>query len=190
MQDRRLKSDSLKLFISQLTLLKSFAIFIALCLFFPILVIVTSVFTGQATVWLHLFQTVLFDYINNSLLLMLGVAFGTLLLGVPTAWLTSVCEFPGRRWLAWALLLPLAVPAYIIAYTYTGLLDFAGPIQTLIRDTFGLEYGGYWFFEVRSLQGAIVMLSLVLYPYVYLMSRAAFFRAISQYIRSQSKPWL
>ena len=85
-----------------------------------------------------------------------------------------MCDFPGRRWLSWALLLPLAVPAYIIAYTYTGLLDFAGPVQTWIRDITGLGYGDYWFFEIRSLGGAIVMMSLVLYPYVYLMARAAF----------------
>jgi iron(III) transport system permease protein len=85
-----------------------------------------------------------------------------------------MCSFPGRRWLSWALLLPLAVPAYIIAYTYTGLLDFAGPVQTWIRDITGLGYGDYWFFEIRSLGGAIIMMSLVLYPYVYLMARAAF----------------
>ncbi|WP_231870343.1 MULTISPECIES: iron ABC transporter permease [unclassified Marinomonas] len=147
---------------------------VALLLALPVLVILTNVLTGQANVWQHLIDTVLTDYISSSLLLMLGVGAGSLLLGVPTAWLTSVCRFPGHKWLAWALLLPLAVPAYIIAYTYTGLLDFAGPVQTLIRDLTGLSYGEYWFFEVRSLPGAIVMLSLVLYPYVYLMSRAAF----------------
>lgn len=154
--------------------LKSLSLLMALVLFLPVLVIIMSVFTGQGTVWAHLFQTVLGDYISNSLILMCGVAFGVLLLGIPTAWLTSVCQFPGRRWLSWALLLPLAVPAYIIAYTYTGILDFAGPVQTMIRDLSGLGYGEYWFFEVRSLAGAIVMLSLVLYPYVYLMARAAF----------------
>ena len=105
---------------------------------------------------------------------MLGVAVGVLSIGIPTAWLTSVCDFPGRKMLSWALLLPLAVPAYIIAYTYTGLLDFAGPVQTMIRELTGLGYGEYWFFEIRSLMGAVFMLSLVLYPYVYLMSRAAF----------------
>ncbi|WP_438467641.1 ABC transporter permease [Marinomonas sp. PE14-40] len=147
---------------------------VALLLALPVLVILTNVLTGQANVWQHLIETVLADYISSSLLLMLGVGAGSLLLGVPTAWLTSVCRFPGHKWLAWALLLPLAVPAYIIAYTYTGLLDFAGPVQTLIRNLTGLSYGEYWFFEVRSLPGAIVMLSLVLYPYVYLMSRAAF----------------
>lgn len=150
------------------------SVFVALLLSLPVMVILTNVVTGQASVWQHLIDTVLIDYISSSLILMLGVGAGSLLLGVPTAWLTSVCRFPGHKWLAWALLLPLAVPAYIIAYTYTGLLDFAGPVQTIIRDVTGLSYGDYWFFEVRSLPGAIVMLSLVLYPYVYLMSRAAF----------------
>ena len=150
------------------------SVMVALLLALPVMVILTNVVTGQANVWQHLIDTVLADYVSSSLILMLGVGAGSLLLGVPTAWLTSVCRFPGHKWLAWALLLPLAVPAYIIAYTYTGLLDFAGPLQTAIRDITGLSYGEYWFFEVRSLPGAIVMLSLVLYPYVYLMSRAAF----------------
>ncbi|WP_286240985.1 ABC transporter permease [Neptuniibacter halophilus] len=140
----------------------------------PIVVIAGFVFSGSVELFSHLYQTVLLDYISNSLLLMLGVGGGVLLLGIPSAWLTSVCDFPGRRIFTWALLLPLAVPAYIIAYTYTGLLDYAGPVQTLIRDLTGLGYGEYWFFEVRSLGGAILMLALVLYPYVYLLSRAAF----------------
>jgi iron(III) transport system permease protein len=119
-------------------------------------------------------DTVLADYVINSLLLMLGVAIGTLIGGVGTAWLTSMCNFPGRGLFEWALLLPMAMPAYIIAYTYTGLLDFAGPVQTMLRDWTGWGYGDYWFPEIRSLQGAAVMLSLVLYPYVYLLARAAF----------------
>jgi iron(III) transport system permease protein len=105
---------------------------------------------------------------------MLGVGVGVLIIGVPAAWLVSVCDFPGRKFFTWALLLPLAMPAYIIAYTYTGLLDFAGPVQTLLRDLTGWQYGDYWFFNIRSLPGAIIMLTLVLYPYVYLLARAAF----------------
>ena len=129
---------------------------------------------ANGELWQHLLDTVLNDYLINSLLLLLGVGVGVLILGVPSAWLTSMCSFPGRRWLSWALLLPLAMPAYIIAYTYAGLLDFAGPVQSWIRDLTGLSYGDYWFFEIRSLGGAIIMMSLVLYPYVYLMARAAF----------------
>ncbi|MDC9720969.1 MAG: iron ABC transporter permease [Gammaproteobacteria bacterium] len=154
--------------------LSAFAVVIAAFLSLPVIVIVSYVFQADGALWQHLFETVLNDYLINSLLLLLGVGTGVLVLGVPTAWLTSMCSFPGRRWLSWALLLPLAVPAYIIAYTYTGLLDFAGPVQIWIRELTGLGYGDYWFFEIRSLGGAIVMMSLVLYPYVYLMARAAF----------------
>lgn len=154
--------------------LKMAAILIAAILALPILVVFVNVLIGDGEVWRHLYDTVLIEYISNSLLLMLGVGIGVLVIGVPCAWLTSMCDFPGRSFLSWALLLPMAVPAYIIAYTYTGVLDFAGPVQTFIRDVTGWRYGEYWFFEIRSLGGATVMLTLVLYPYVYLMSRAAF----------------
>ncbi|MBR7889092.1 iron ABC transporter permease [Marinomonas sp. A79] len=154
--------------------LKTAAIVVAAVLALPILVVLVNVLIGDAEVWQHLYETVLAEYVSNSLLLMLGVGLGVLLIGVPCAWLTSMCEFRGRRFLSWALLLPMAMPAYIIAYTYTGILDFAGPVQTFIRDITGWRYGEYWFFEIRSLGGAMTMLTLVLYPYVYLMSRAAF----------------
>lgn len=124
--------------------------------------------------WHHLADTVLSRYMTNSLWLMLGTTIGSLLLGVSCAWLTAMCEFPGRKWFDWALLLPLAMPAYIIAYTYTGMLDYAGPVQTSLREWFGWRYGEYWFPEIRSLGGAISMFSLVLYPYIYLLARAAF----------------
>ncbi|QKT04970.1 iron ABC transporter permease [Ectothiorhodospiraceae bacterium 2226] len=146
----------------------------ALLLAAPILYIFSYVFQPAGEVWQHLADTVLQEYVLNSLWLMLGVGAGTLVLGVGTAWLTTLCEFPGRRVFQWALLLPMAVPAYIIAYTYTGLLDFAGPVQTYLREWFDWGFGDYWFPEIRSLPGAIVMLSLVLYPYVYLLARAAF----------------
>ncbi len=139
----------------------------------PIFVIVSHVFSDSFSLWQHLWQTVLSDYVSSSLWLLLGVSVGVLLLGVPTAWLTSAYIFPGSRWLSWALLLPLAFPSYIIAYTYTGFLDAPGPVQSVLRYITGWEYGDYWFFEIRSLPGAIVMLSLVLYPYVYLLSRTA-----------------
>jgi iron(III) transport system permease protein len=93
---------------------------------------------------------------------------------VGTAWLTTMCQFPGRGLFEWALLLPMAMPAYIIAFTYTGMLDFAGPVQTGLRAITGWGYGEYWFPEIRSLSGAALMLSLVLFPYVYLLTRAAF----------------
>ncbi|MCU7893369.1 MAG: iron ABC transporter permease [Candidatus Thiodiazotropha sp. (ex Ustalcina ferruginea)] len=147
---------------------------IALLLSVPVLVVLSYLFEPAGEVWQHLVDTVLQDYVINSLLLMVGVAMGVLLVGVSTAWLTSMCQFPGRSLFEWALLLPMAIPAYIIAYTYTGLFDFAGPVQTLLRDWTGWGYGDYWFPEIRSIEGAALMLSLVLYPYVYLLSRAAF----------------
>jgi iron(III) transport system permease protein len=147
---------------------------IAALLALPVLVVVGFVLVPAGEVWRHLAETVLADYVVNSLLLVVGVAAGTLIGGVGTAWLTSMCRFPGRTVFEWALLLPMAMPAYIIAYTYTGLLDYAGPVQSLLRGVMGWGYGDYWFPEVRSLAGAAVMLSLVLYPYVYLLARAAF----------------
>jgi iron(III) transport system permease protein len=147
---------------------------VALVLALPVLVIAGFVFVPAGDTWRHLAATVLPDYVTNSLLLMLGVTVGTLIGGVGTAWLTSMCQFPGRGIFEWALLLPMAMPAYILAYTYTGMLDFAGPVQTSLRGLTGWGHGDYWFPEVRSLGGAALMLSLVLYPYVYLLTRAAF----------------
>ncbi len=140
----------------------------------PVLVVAASAFYPAGEVWRHLVDTVLAEYVSNSLILMLGVGAGTLLVGVSTAWLTVNFRFPGARVLEWGLLLPLAFPAYIIAYTYTGMLDYAGPVQTALRDTFGWSRNDYWFPEVRSLGGAVAMLTLVLYPYVYLLARSAF----------------
>lgn len=144
---------------------------LSLVLLAPVAVVLASVFASSGDIWRHLQETVLADYILNSLWLMVGVGALALPLGVVPAWLVTAFRFPFSRQLEWALLLPLAFPAYIIAYTYTGLLDFAGPAQSWLRETFG---AGYWFPEVRSLPGAAVMLALVLYPYVYLLTRAAF----------------
>jgi iron(III) transport system permease protein len=125
-------------------------------------------------VWQHLRATVLGEYLFNSAMMVVGVGAGTLVIGVGCAWLTSLCVFPGKRLFAWALLMPLAFPGYIIAYTYTGMFDFAGPVQTWIRELTGWGFRDYYFPEVRSLGGAITMFVLVLYPYVYLLARAAF----------------
>ena len=149
-------------------------LFLVLVFSIPVLTVISSVFIPNVEVWQHLRQTVLTDYISNSLLLLLGVGMATLIIGVVTAWLVTMFRFPGSRLFEWALLLPMSVPAYIIAYTYTGVLDVGGPLQIWIRDFFALEFGEYWFPEVRSLGGAMSMLSLVLYPYVYLLTRAAF----------------
>lgn len=149
---------------------------IALCLLLsiPVLTVLSSIGSASDGVWSHLADTLLWDYIGQSLMLMTGVGLLVLILGVAPAWLVTMNRFPGSRLLEWALVLPLAMPAYIIAYTYTGMLDVTGPVQGFIRDTFGLRFGDYWFPQIRSLGGAISMLSLVLYPYVYLLSRMAF----------------
>jgi len=147
---------------------------IALLMTLPVFVISSFVFQSTNENWQHLVDTLLNEYIVNSIILMLGVSVGVLSMGIITAWLTSMCDFPGRRLFSWSLLLPLAIPAYIIAYTYTGLFDFAGPVQTQLRAWTGWGYRDYWFPEIRSMNGAILMLSLVLYPYVYMMARAAF----------------
>ena len=149
-------------------------LFIALLFSLPVLTIASFIFRPGGDVWQHLLDTVLADYLLNSAVLSLGVGVGTLLIGVSCAWLTSLCIFPGRKIFVWALLLPMAFPGYIIAYTYTGMFDFAGPVQTWIRDLTGWGYGDYYFPEVRSLGGAVTMFSLVLYPYVYLLARSAF----------------
>ena len=125
--------------------------------------------------WRHLIDTVLWVYVSNTLWLMLGVGFGTVAIGASTAWLVTMYRFPGRRILSWALLLPLAVPSYVLAFVVTDQLEYAGPVQGALREAFGWSSASdYWFPEIRSLGGAIIVLSLVLYPYVYLLARAAF----------------
>lgn len=141
----------------------------------PIVSVLGGLFTNARSMWQHLAETVLSTYVINSLLLMLWVGLGVTLIGTGTAWLVTMCRFPGSRTLTWALLLPLAAPAYILAYTYTDLLDFYGIVQTSLRSGFGWKtMQDYWFPNVRSLFGAALMLVLVLYPYVYLLVRSAF----------------
>ena len=147
---------------------------IAFLLSTPVISVLSNIFTNSGEVWKHLAETVLWKYITNSFWLMIGVGCGVLMIGVGTAWLVTLCRFKSSRFFEWALLLPLAAPAYVLAYTYTEFLDYSGPVQTALRNLFGWGYGDYWFPNVRSLWGAIAMLSLVLYPYVYLLARVAF----------------
>lgn len=150
-------------------------IIICMMVALPVLAVLTLSFGNNEDIWSHLASTVLPHYLKSTALLMLGVGVGTFLIGVSTAWLTAMCEFPGKRIFEWALLLPLAMPAYIVAFVYTDLLEFAGPIQSGLRSLFGWQTGAqYWFPEIRSLGGAIAMMTLTLYPYVYLLTRAAF----------------
>ncbi|MDE5109632.1 MAG: iron ABC transporter permease, partial [Trichodesmium sp. St17_bin3_1_1] len=134
-----------------------------------------SIFSDTGEIWSHLASTVLPRYLLNSFILMLGVGCGVSVIGVGAAWLVTMCRFPGSRIFEWAMLLPLATPAYILAYTYTELLEFYGPVQMWLREIFGwTSVSDYWFPQIRSLGGAIALLTLTLYPYVYLLTRVAF----------------
>jgi iron(III) transport system permease protein len=122
----------------------------------------------------HLAMTVIPNAIAETSLLGIAVVIGVIVIGATTAWLVAACEFTGRHLFEWALLLPLAMPAYIVAYAYTDYLQFSGPLQTSIREVFGWQRGDYWFPEIRSLAGAAFVFIVVLYPYVYLLARTAF----------------
>ena len=140
----------------------------------PVGVIFSSIFRPSDGVWSHLVETRLSVYASNTAILAIGVCVCAGVLGVSTAWILSTYRFPGSRLLGWAQLLPLAVPAYLSAYALSDLLQFSGPVQGWIRATFGLQGGEYWFPQIRSLGGAILVLSLALYPYVYFAARVAF----------------
>lgn len=145
----------------------------ALCLL-PHLAVLFASLTGDTATLRHLAGTVLDDYVRNTAGLVLIVGAGTFVIGTGTAWLVTMTDFTGRRWLEVALVIPLAFPAYVLAYAYTHILDHPGIVQTLLRDLTGWGPRDYWFPEIRSLGGAAAMLTLVLYPYVYLLARAAF----------------
>lgn len=169
------------------------ALAVAAVLLLPSLTVLWSLTAPASENWAHLGSTVLPGYILNTLKLMALVALMTAIVGVGTAWLTVTAVFPGRAIMSWALVLPLATPGYIVAYVYTDLLSFAGPVQSALRGVTGWGAGDYYFPPVRSLPGAAIMLSLVLYPYVYLLARAAFLRqsaALFDAARNLgAKPW-
>ena len=148
---------------------------IACLLIAPILAIFYSAFVGDTSLWPHLFSTVLPRYVSNTLLLMLGVGCLSLVFGISTAWVVTRYNFLSKSFFEWALLLPAAVPAYIIAYTYTDIFEYAGPVQGMLRDFFGWKNSqDYWFPNIRSMGGAIFVMASVLYPYIYLMARTSF----------------
>ncbi|MFN3861053.1 MAG: ABC transporter permease [Roseateles sp.] len=160
--------------------LRAFALLAAALIAAPLLSVAVSVLSpGTAGTWQHLLATVLPDYVSATLWLCAGVALGVTALGVGAAWLVTRYRFTGSATFEWALLLPLAMPAYVMAYAYTDLLQFVGPVQTWLRETFGWRRSDYWFPDVRSLGGAVAMFSLVLYPYVYMLARTAFMERAS-----------
>ncbi|WP_422103374.1 ABC transporter permease [Vreelandella sp.] len=175
---RRSPSAMLSGFASRFTLSLnpwSIALFlIALVVALPILVVLGHIVMPTEGVWQHLASTVLPRYLSNTFWLVLWVGLGTLVIGTGTAWLVVMCRFPGKRLFEWALLLPLAVPTYVIAYAYTDFLQVAGPLQSMLREWFNWRVGDYYFPNVRSLGGAALLITFVLYPYVYLLARASF----------------
>ena len=152
---------------------RSFLLLVLLCLpaLVPLFVVLAAVLTPEVEIWSHLARYVLPVVVTNTLVLVVGVSVGAALLGTSLAWLTSTCEFPGRRIFDWALLLPLAMPGYVLAFIAVGFLDFTGPLQTWLRDIFG---SSSWFPPIRSTGGVILVLTFSLYPYVYLLARGAF----------------
>lgn len=151
---------------------------IAVLVGMPIAGVLSNLLTGgdgaELSTFAHLWATVLPEYIGNSLLLALIVTVLTAVLGVGCAWLVAVFHFPGKKFFEWALILPLAMPAYVVAYAYTDFLQFTGPVQSGLRALFGWQGPTYWFPQIRSVGGAGLLFAFVLYPYVYLLARNAF----------------
>jgi iron(III) transport system permease protein len=152
---------------------------VALACLLPMVAVALAALTGGTDTIAHLFDTVMPRYIGTTLALVLMVATGTFAVGVGAAWLVTMTRFPGVRWLEVALVLPLALPAYVLAYAYTFILDHPGIVQSTLRAVMGWGPRDYWFPEIRSTGGAAAMLILVLYPYVYLLARAAFLQQSS-----------
>jgi iron(III) transport system permease protein len=157
-----------------LGLLGGGAVLAAALLALPVAAVVLSVFSGAGETWTHLAATSLSRTILNTALLLVLVTCGVVSIGVVSAWLVTAYRFPGRDLLEWALLLPLAMPAYVMAYAYTDWLQVTGGVQSALRAFTGWQAREYWFPEVRSLPGAATMLSFALYPYVYIVARTAF----------------
>ncbi len=151
------------------------AVVIALLVLMPILSVIWMAFNPVENIWPHLIRTTLTRYLGNTVTLMIAVGGLSAAIGAGAAWLLSMYRFPLSRWLEWLLLLPLAIPAYVGAYALVDFLEYAGPVQTFMRELFGWQSSrDYWFPEIRSRGGAILVLSSALYPYVYLLTRTAF----------------
>lgn len=166
----------------------------ALLLVFPIIAIFITAMGDSDQVFAHLMNTVMSTYASNTLGLVLGTIMLSLIMGLPSAWLMAMCRLPGEKILQWALVLPLAMPGYIVGYLYTNWFDYAGPIQIFLRNLFGWQsINDYWFPDLRSLWGACFVLALVLYPYVYLLVRAAFMEQSVNLLQSarllRCSPW-
>ena len=147
---------------------------LAFLLFSPVLSLFYEALSPTGEIFSHLFDTVLTDYIINSIILITGVGLLGLVFALPPAWIMANCEIPGKRYLQWLLVLPLAMPSYVVAYIYTDLFEYAGTVQIFLRDLMGWQTAAdYYFPDIRSMGGAIFILALVLYPYLYMLARTA-----------------
>lgn len=146
----------------------------------PLLRILSAWFEPSSDIWQHLNQTLLFDIVSNTLWLLLGVGIGVTVLGVSLAWFVTMCEFPGRRVLEWMLFLPFAIPAYVLGFVFLGLFDFPGPVQSFLRDSVG--FSGWDIRDGRL--SIIIVMTLVLYPYVYMLARNAFYSQNTSVVES------
>lgn len=162
-----IKKSLRKLFSARIPVMGA-ALFSAL----PIVIVLSRFIHPEPEIWQHIVDTLLLRLLGNTVMLSLGVVGFTTVVGTGAAWLVSVYDFPGRRFFSWALMLPLAIPTYVFAFVFLGLLDFSGPVQTFFRSA--LPHAGRWFPDIRSTPGVIGVLSLALYPYVYLLARNAF----------------
>ena len=166
-----------------------FSLLLAGIVSLPILSLLFYLFIPADDIREHLFETVLSEYLFNSITLSIGTAVGTFIIGTSTAWLCSIYHFSGRRFYEWALILPLAYPAYIMAYTYTGMLDYGGSVYTWLQNTAGVSIP----INIRSLPGAIVIITLSLYPYVYLLARSAWLHKSNRLLEAGrilgASPW-
>ena len=140
----------------------------------PVIIIISSLFGEWSENWSHIYNFVLFDYVSNSILLVMGVTVVVFIIGVGSAWIITNYKFFGKNTLEWALILPLSDPPYIFAYTFPGLFDTYGTANNLLRDLFNLQSDYAFFPNIRNIYGAIIVFSFTLYPYVYLVSRSAF----------------
>lgn len=172
---------------------KTSSVALATLLVLPILAIFFTAIGQTDDVFAHLMSTVMPTYALNTVLLTLSVMALSLVFGIPSAWLMAMCRLPGEKMLQWALVLPLAIPGYIVGYIFTGWFDYAGPIQVWLREQTGWMAGEYYFPDIRSLGGASMVLALVLYPYVYLMCRASFMEQNVSLLQSarllKCSPW-
>ncbi len=147
---------------------------LTIILLLPIGVLTLELITIDVPLWQRLWSTILPRTLWNTFRLAAGVSIGTLIIGVASAWLVTAYEFPGRRWFDHLLMLPLAIPGFIMGFVYVSMFEFAGPVQTFLRTQFGWSRDDYWFPNIASPSGLILVLTLVLYPYVYVLARSAF----------------